>query len=63
MIGKIIIDFLREAKKPPKEVKLTPEQQEQYDKHYDRLSDRGGMSHQQIHREVIKKIGLTPPPK
>lgn len=42
---------------------MTPEQQKQYDAHYDRLADRGGMTHQQIHNAILKKLGIKPKPK
>ena len=65
--------ILKEAKRPrpqnierEKEIVVPPHLQPLYDEHYDRLADRGGLSHEQIHREVLKKLGLfenhTPEP-
>ena len=54
MNGKKVTDSL-------KKVKLTPEQQKKYDDHYDKLSDRGGMSHKQIHTAILKKLGVMSP--
>jgi|688.fasta_scaffold466431_4 hypothetical protein len=66
MIGKTILSRLLEAKKLPKpkaEVKLTPEQQTKYDEMHNRLSDRGGMSFDMIHRAILSKLGIKPPTK
>jgi hypothetical protein len=55
--------ILEEVKKPrriekQKEVVVPPELQAQYEEHYDKLADRGGLSHEQIHQEVLRKLGL-----
>jgi len=53
-------DILAEAKKikAQEEIKIPEERQQEYDEHYDKLFDRGGMSHDQIHKEVLSKMGL-----
>lgn len=55
--------ILQEAKRPrnierEKEIVVPPELQAQYEEHYDKLADRGGLSHEQIHQEVLRKLGL-----
>jgi hypothetical protein len=64
MTGKQIIQFFRKLEENNQNnPKMTPEQQKQYDAHYDRLADRGGMTHQQIHNAILKKLGIKPKPK
>jgi len=52
--------ILSEAKKskPKEEIKVPEDRQKEYDEHYDKLYDRGGMSHDQIHNEVLSRMGL-----
>jgi hypothetical protein len=54
-------DILSEAKKSRGKydhIEIPGHRREEYDDHYDKLSDRGGLSHDQIHEIVLKKMGL-----
>lgn len=54
-------EILAEAKKYKGKydhIEIPDHRQEEYDRHYDKIADRGGMSHDQVHERVLKLMGL-----
>ena len=54
-------EILAEAKKAKvkyDQIEIPDHRQEEYDRHYDKISDRGGMVHDQIHERVLTIMGL-----
>jgi hypothetical protein len=63
MNGKKVTDRVKQKINLLSRDKLTPEQQTVYDEHYDKIADRGGVSHDIIHLHVLRKMGLINRPK
>lgn len=54
-------DILSEARKTRGKfdhIQIPEHRQEEYDQHYDKLYDRGGLTHDQIHERVLRLMNL-----